>query len=62
MKTFGYNRNARLRGKLYFLWQQVAILAVLAVPPISLSAQATQPSVSAQIQQLTRAFLARHQG
>src|SRR5215469_13381900 len=56
MKTFGYNRNARLRGKLYFLWQQVAILAVLAVAPISLSAQATQPSVSAQIQQLTAAM------
>lgn len=57
MKTFGLSRSARLRGKTYLLWQLIAVLAaLLASPPISLSAQTVQPSIPAQIQQLTAAM------
>jgi hypothetical protein len=57
MKTFGRNRNARRPEKSHSLWQPIAILAVLSFPSaLTVSAQAPQPSIPAQIQQLTAAM------
>jgi len=57
MKTFGRNRNVRPPEKSHSLWQPVAILAVLSCPSaITLCAQTSQPSIPAQIQQLTAAM------
>lgn len=57
MKTFGRNRNAHLFGKSHLLWQPLAILALLpGTIALRLSAQTAQPSIPAQIQQLTAAM------
>ncbi len=56
MKTFGRNRNVRRPEKNHLLRQQVAILAMLATSALRLSAQAAQPNIPAQIQQLTAAM------
>lgn len=57
MKTFGHNRNVRLLGRSHRLRQPVAILAVLlGTSALTLYAQTAQPSIPAQIQQLTAAM------
>ncbi len=56
MKTFRRNRYMRRPEKSHLLWQPVAILAVLATSAFRLSAQTAQPSIPAQIQQLTAAM------
>jgi len=56
MKTFGHSRNVRRSEKSYSLWQSVAILAVIGISALTLSAQTVQPSIPAQIQQLTAAM------
>ncbi len=57
MKTFGHNRNVRLLGKSHLLCRPVAILAVmLGTSALTLYAQTAQPSIPAQIQQLTDAM------
>jgi hypothetical protein len=54
MKTFGRNRYVRRPEKSY-LWQPVAILAVLVTSALRLPAQTAPSSIPAQIQQLTDA-------
>src|SRR5580698_8802179 len=57
MKTFGHNCNVSLVGKSHLLWQPVLILTgLLGAPALRLSAQTAQPSIPAQIQQLTSAM------
>jgi hypothetical protein len=57
MKKFGRNRNVRRAERFHSLWQPVAILAVLSCPTaLTLRAQTAQPSIPAQIQQLTAAM------
>jgi len=57
MKTFGHNCNVSLVGKSHLLWQPVLILTgLLGAPALRLSAQTAQPSIPAQIQQLTAAM------
>lgn len=57
MKTFGRNRNVRRPEKSHSLWQPVAILAMLSCPSaLTISAQSPQPSIPAQIQQLSAAM------
>lgn len=56
MKTFGPNRHVRRPEKSHVLWQLVMILAVLATSALRIPAQTAQPSIPAQIQQLTTAM------
>ncbi len=56
MKTFGHSHSVRRPKNFHPLWQPVAILAVLVIPALRLSAQTAQPSIPAQIQQLTSAM------
>lgn len=56
MKTFGRNRNVHRPEEPHFLLQPVAILVVLGTSALTLSAQTAQPSIPAQIQQLTAAM------
>jgi hypothetical protein len=57
MKTFGRSCNAHLLGKLHLLRQPVANLAVLlGVSALELPAQTAQPSIPAEIHQLTAAM------
>jgi hypothetical protein len=56
MKTFGHSRSVRRPKNFHSLWQPVAILAVLVTSALRLSAQTAQPSIPAQIQQLTSAM------
>jgi hypothetical protein len=56
MKTFGRSRNVHFIGRSHLFCHPVAILAVLGTFALRLSAQTAQPSIPAQIQQLTAAM------
>ena len=56
MKTFGRNCSVRRPETSRLPWQSVAILVVLVTSALRFSAQTAQPSIPAQIQQLTSAM------